>query len=118
MFSQLWKHRGQYLEAQILLIAQPIDAALNDPDLGVQTLDETKGDLVLWFAIGGNAVPMPLNHLRKLLVGFQPLPLEAVAPGLKEPPRPALALITPQLPEGFFEERGGIEPLVGKPQPP
>ncbi len=25
MFSQLWQHRGQYLKAQILFIAQPVD---------------------------------------------------------------------------------------------
>jgi hypothetical protein len=117
MFSQFWQRRGEYLQAQILLIAQPVGTSLKDPDLVVQTFDETKGNLVLWFAIGGNAIPMALDHLCKLLIGFQSLPLEAGAPVLEEPSRPALALVAPELPERLLEEIGGIEPLVGSQQP-
>ena len=45
---------------------------------------------------------MTIDHLGELLVRLEPLPLEAGAPVLKEAPRPALALVAPQLAEAFL----------------
>lgn len=89
MFSQGRQHTGEYLQAQIFFVAQPVGTSLKDPDLVVQALDETKSDLVHWLTVGGNAIPMSVDHLSKLLVRFQPLLLQARPPILEEPPRPA-----------------------------
>ena len=43
----------------------------------------------------GDAIPMTINHLGKLLIGLEPLPLEACPPVLEEAPRPALAFVAP-----------------------
>jgi len=51
MFSQGRQHTGEYLQAQIFFVAQPVGTALKDSDLVVQALDETEGDLVLGSAI-------------------------------------------------------------------
>jgi len=56
---------------------------------------------------------MTIDHLRKLLIGLEPLPLEARAPVLEEAPRPALTFITPQLAETLLEEISRVEPLIG-----
>jgi hypothetical protein len=69
VFLDLRKHAGKDLEAQVLLIAQTIGTALKDADFVVETLDETEGDLVVGTAIGGDAVPVTLDHRRELLVG-------------------------------------------------
>ena len=61
---------------------------------------------------------MPIDHLRKLLVGCEPLPLQARAPVLEEATRPALALVAPELTEGLPEQIGRIQPLVGRQQRP
>jgi hypothetical protein len=37
--------------------------------------DEVERDVVLQPAIGGDAVPITINHLGKLLIGLEPLPL-------------------------------------------
>jgi len=60
--------------------------------------------LVLWLAVGGDPIPVSINHLSKLLVGFQALPLQAGAPVLDEAPRPAFALVVPELTEGLLEQ--------------
>ncbi len=39
-------------------------------------------------AVGGDAIPMTIYHLGKLLIGLEPLPLEACPPVLEEVPRP------------------------------
>jgi hypothetical protein len=68
------------MQRSVFLVAQPIGTPLDDPDLVVQTLDEPEGDLVLGFTVGGNTIPMSINHSGKCLVRLQPLPLEARAP--------------------------------------
>ena len=40
----------------------------------------------------------------ELVVGLQPLPLQARPPVLKESPRPSLALVAPQLSKGLLEQ--------------
>jgi hypothetical protein len=80
---------------------QSIRAALDDADLVVQTLHESQGDFVLWLAVSSDPVPVTIDDLSELLVGFEPLPLESGAPVIEEAPRPTLAFVAPQLPEGF-----------------
>src|SRR5207237_10843253 len=60
--------------------------------------------------------PNDINHLGELLIRLEPLPLEAPAPVLKEAPRPALALVAPQLAEALLEQIGRVEALVGRKQ--
>ena len=59
---------------------------------------------------------MAINHLGELHVGRQPLLLEARTPVLEEASRPALALVLPELAEGFLEQVGGEKwtPPVGQ----
>src|SRR6516225_1830567 len=110
------QHTGQDFEAQVVLVAQAIGAALDHPDFVVEPLDEAERDLVLRPAVGGNAVPMPIDHGGELLVRLEALPLEARTPILEEPPCPALALVIPQLTEALLEDIGSVEPLVGRKQ--
>ena len=63
-------------------------------------------------AVGGDAVPVPLDHLGELLVGLQALPFQLRPPVLEELPRPRLAAVVPQLAEGFLEQVGGVQPFV------
>jgi hypothetical protein len=44
-------------------------ATLDHPDLVVETLDEAKRDLVLWLTVGGDPIPMTIDHLGELLIG-------------------------------------------------
>src|ERR1700729_886882 len=59
---------------------------------------------------------MTIDHLGELLVGLEPLPLEAGAPVLEEPPCPTLAFVAPQLAKALLENIGCVEPLVGRQQ--
>src|SRR4051812_21497651 len=59
---------------------------------------------------------MTIDHLGELLIGLEPLPLEADTPVLEEPPSPTLAFIAPQLAKGLLENVGRVEPLVGRQQ--
>ena len=49
----------------------------------------------------------------ELLVGLEALPLERGAPVVEEAPRPAFALVAPELAEGLLEQVGRVQPLVG-----
>ncbi len=60
-----------------------------------------------------DAVPVAVDHRRELLVGREPLPLEALFPAREEGAGPALGLVVPELAKGLFEQVGGVEPLVG-----
>ncbi len=44
---------------------------------------------------------------------FEPLPFKRRLPVLKKAPRPSLVPVVPQLPEGFLEQIGDVEPVVG-----
>ncbi len=116
MISQCRQLAGEDLEAQVFLITQAVSAPLDDADLVVESLDEAGGDLVLWMAVGGDAVPVPLDHFSELFVRFESLPFERVAPIVKASSCPALPLIAPQLTEGLLEELSGVESLVGREQ--
>ncbi len=64
-------------------------------------------------AVRRDAFPVALDHRHELVVGREPLPLEALLPAFEEGAGPALALIAPQLAEGLLEQVGGVEPFVG-----
>ncbi len=55
---------------------------------------------------------MPFDHRRELLVRLESLPLERLAPALEERPRPAFALIVPELAELLLEHVRGVQPSV------
>src|SRR5437868_7520482 len=93
------QHAGENLEPQIFFVAQAVGAALDHPDLVVEPLDEAERDLVLKPAVGGDPVPMTIDHRGELLIRLKPLPLEARAPMIEEAPRPALALVAAPLAE-------------------
>src|SRR5262245_32891139 len=57
---------------------------------------------------------MTVDHRGKVLEGPEPLPPEGRAPILEEAPGPALAVVAPELPEGFFQHVGGVQALVGR----
>src|SRR3989442_15515601 len=61
---------------------------------------------------------MTSDHLGEFLVGSESLPLQARSPVLEEAPRPALALVVPELAEGFLEQVGDVQPLVRRKQDP
>src|SRR2546428_13277261 len=97
----LRQHTGEDLEAEILFVAEPVRAALEDADLVVQPLDEAERDLVLRAAIGRDPVPVPINHRGEFLVRPQALPLEGRPPVLEEPAGPDLPAVGPQMAEPF-----------------
>src|SRR5262245_40553365 len=106
------QHAGEDLEAEVLLIAEPIGATLEDPDLVVQPLDEAERDLVARMAVGRDPGPVPVNHRGELLVGPQALPLEGGPPVLEEAAGPALPAVVPQLAERLLEQVGRVQSLV------
>jgi len=112
MILQRRQSTRQNLQAKIFLIAQPISAPLNHPDRVVQSFYKAKRNLVLRLAVSRDALPMPVDHVSKLLVGFQPLPFQTVTPVLEEAPRPALPLVTPKLSEGLFQQISGVQAFV------
>ncbi len=67
-------------------------------------------------AVRGDTIPMTIDQRGELLVGFEPLPFQARAPVLEEAPRPALALVVPELAEGLLEKVEGAQPLVRREQ--
>src|SRR2546427_10733698 len=82
--SDLAQHARQDLQAQVLLVAQPVGTALDHSDLVVESFHETQRYFVLRTTVGGDAVPMPLDHRGELLVRVQPLPLQGGLPVLEE----------------------------------
>src|SRR5262244_4083125 len=113
MFSQLRQHSSKNLEPQIFFVSQSVGTSLNDTNLVIESFDEAQGDFVFGSAVGSNAVPMVLDHLRKFLIGSKPLPFERCLPVLKEGPRPAFTLVAAELATGLLKQVGGIESLVG-----
>src|SRR5229473_3602388 len=111
--SDLRQHAGENLEPEVLFVAEPVRAALEDADLVVQPLDEAERDFVLRTAVGREPLPVPLNHGRELLVGAEALPLERRPPVFEEAARPALPAVVPELPERLLEQVRRVQPLVG-----
>ncbi len=113
MHSYLWKHTREDLEPQIFLVPQAVCPPLNHPDLVVESFHEPKRHLVLRSAIGHDTVPVLLDHLRKLLVGRQALPLQRCLPVVEKLAGPAFPIVAPKLPEGFLEKVGLGKALIG-----
>src|SRR3990172_10404464 len=111
-----WQHGREDLESKVLLVAEAVRASLEDSDLVVQALHEAERDLVLGLTIRRDPIPVAFDHRGELLERCESFPLEGVAPILEEPARPSLPAVAPQLPEGFLEQVGGVEPLVGREQ--
>jgi hypothetical protein len=59
--SERRQHAGEDLEPEVLFVAEPVGAALEDADLVVQPLDEAGRDLVLRTAVRRDPVPVPIN---------------------------------------------------------
>src|SRR5258708_30175771 len=78
--SERWQHAGEDFGRKVLFIEQPVCSLLDDADFAVEPLDEAQRDFVLRFAVGGDAIPMTVNHVGELFVGLQSLPLERCAP--------------------------------------
>src|SRR6267378_1152770 len=88
--SEYRQHAGEYFEPKVLFVAQAVRASLDDADFVVEPFDEAQRDFVLRFAVGGDSIPMAINHVGELLVGLQSLPLERGAPVLEENAAPSL----------------------------
>ena len=114
-FGGSWrrKHAGENLEAKIFVVAQAVGPSLEDADFVVEAFDEAKRDFVFRFAVGGDAVPVAIDHVGEALVGPEALPFEAGSPVVEEAPRPTLAPVVPELAEGLLEDIGGVEAPVG-----
>ena len=116
MISERRQHASEDFEPKVFLVAQAVGTTLDDTDLVVQAFDEAERDFVLWLAVGGDAVPVSLDHVGEVLVGFQALPFQLRPPVLEELPRPSLAVVIPELGEGLLQYVGGVQALVGRQQ--
>jgi hypothetical protein len=67
--SKLRQHAGKNLQSKVLFVAQSVGTALKDTDLVVETLDEAERDFVLGSAVGGESIPVTLDHIGEALVG-------------------------------------------------
>src|ERR1700690_4260040 len=105
--SELGQHARENLQSEVFLIAQSVRSPLNDANLVVQSFHESERDLVLWLAVGGDPIPMSINHLSKFLVGFESLPLEAPPPPPQKQPRPPPPPLAPQPAAGGPCQGGG-----------
>ena len=85
---------------------------MNYSNLIIQALDKTKGNFIFRLAECGNTIPMGLNHLGKLLIRFETLPLQSRTPVFKKPPRPALFLVIPKLAKRFLKKISCVQPLI------
>jgi hypothetical protein len=85
------------LEAKIFLVTQAVGTSLEDADFVVEAFNE-KRDFVFRPAVGGDAVPVAVDHIGEALVGSEALPLE-------ETPRPSFAPVVPELAEGLNQRR-------------
>src|SRR3990170_7367607 len=63
---ELREHAGENLQPQVLFVAQAVGATLDDADLVVESLDESERHLVLRLAVGGDPIPMALDHFGEL----------------------------------------------------
>src|SRR5208283_2766494 len=95
-FSQFWQHTGEDFESKVLFVAQPVGSLLDGTDLVVEAFDEPQRYLVLFMAIGFDAIPMGFDHPGELLEGLYALPPESVPPLVEETHGPGRALVVPR----------------------
>ena len=72
-----------------------------------------QGQFVLRMTVGGDTIPMGLNHTGELLVRMQALPFEAVFPTSEKGASAAFGAVIPELPEGLLQNIGGVQAPVG-----
>jgi hypothetical protein len=65
-------------------------------DLVVETLDEAERDFVLGSAIGGEPIPVTLDHFDEVLVGLESLARELGTSIVEELARRGFARVVPQ----------------------
>ena len=78
--SDLGQHAGEDFQAKVFFVSESVRPQLDDPDLGVDSLNEAEGNFIFRLAISGDAVPVPVNQSGKLLIGFEPLPFQGFFP--------------------------------------
>ena len=118
VFLQFRQARGQDFQLEIFLVAQAVRSTLNDANFVVEAFDEAEGDFVARVAVGGDAVPVSLNHLGKRLVGLQALPTKLRLPIVKKLSRPGFGSIRPKLIERLAQNVRRVQPLVGRQEQP
>jgi len=111
--SDLGKHASEDLQAKVLFVPEAVRPSLDDPDLGVDSLHEPQGELLLRLAVRRDPAPVALHQRGELLEGFEPLPFQGFLPVVEESPCPPFPTVPPQLIEGLLEQVGRLEPLVG-----
>src|SRR5829696_8794227 len=112
-FSDFWQHASEELEAEVLLVSNPVGPSLDHADLVVDPFNEAQGHLVLLPAIRRDPVPVVLDHPGELLVRLEALPSQGRLPSLEESPRPHLPLVVPRLAGHLLEQIGLVQPPVG-----
>src|SRR6266542_2771242 len=101
------------LEVQVVVVVVAVGATLQNADLIVKALDDPETYLVVGMAVRDDAVPMPLDHIGKALVGLEALPLQAVAPSVEEGTGPDGVGVIPELAKVLLEHVRGVQTLVG-----
>jgi len=94
------------LEVQVVVVLIAISTTLEEANLVVEVLDDPEGDLVLGSAVRDDALPVPLDHVRKAFVGSEALPFQAVLPPIEEGTSLERIGVVPELAEGLFEYVG------------
>jgi len=97
IFWQWRQEAGDDFQPEILFIAVAVGGALDNSDFVVQALDHAEADFVFRATVRGDAAPVVFDHLCKFLIGFEPLPAQALFPKIKEYSSTALGAIAPQL---------------------
>ena len=100
------------------MIPDAVGAALNDTDLGVESLHETERDFVVGMAVTGDAIPMAFDHGGEILKGLESAPAQLGFPVVEKFSSPCGVLVVPQLPERFFEQIGLLDTPVGLEEEP
>ena len=69
---QYRQHAGENLEQEVFFVAQTVGAPLDHADIVVEPLDEERETLFSG-RLGGNPIPMPVDHRGKHLIGLETL---------------------------------------------
>ncbi len=109
---QWWQRSREHLEAQVLLIANAVAAALDHADLVVQPFDKSERDLVVRRAVGCDALPLKFDQRGELLERLESLPAKCLSPVLEKLPGLRFAPIFPELRKLLLQHVGGLESLI------
>src|SRR5665647_2396135 len=112
-FLQFGQARGQDFQSEIFFVAQAVGAALKDADFVVEAFDEAEGDFVFRPAVGGDAVPVTLDHCGELFIWLEALPAQLSFPVVEKATCPCLRLVIPKLVEGLTKDVGRVQALIG-----